>query len=145
MVRDAGWAEHVPSVTSGAVRPSSAMCHHPGRCGTIPSAVKPCSDGAPPHRALYRMGAPVSRTLELMHERRPGVNACRTTLEATPRRVQRPPRHLQEPGSIRTPVKSQALHTGTTILYKTPCGTSVSRLPSAYKKRRRLPGRRGRS
>jgi hypothetical protein len=31
--------------------------------------------------------------------------------------------------------------TSTTILYKTPCGTSVSRLPFTYKSKRRSPGR----
>jgi hypothetical protein len=41
----------------------------------------------------------------------------------------------------RTPIKSQALHTSTTMLYKKPCGTSVSCLSLTYKRRRRSPNR----
>jgi hypothetical protein len=120
------------------------QCGHPQPCTTIPSAVepfptlwKPCSDGAPPCRPLYSTSAPVSK----MYERRPSVDASRTSLEATPRRVRKPPRRLREPGFAGTSIKSQALYAGTTILYKKPCGTSVSCLPLAYKRRRRPPGR----
>jgi hypothetical protein len=128
--------------------PSSppALCSHPQPCATIPGAVEPSSAlwihvlmGAP-HQALYSTSAPVSKTLELVYERRPGVDADQTTLEVTPRQVQKPLRHLREPGSVGTPIKSQVLHASTTILYKKPCSTSVSRLPLSYK-RRQSPGR----
>jgi hypothetical protein len=42
-------------------------------------------------------------------------------------------------------IRSQTLYISTMILCKDPCGTSVSRLPLAYKRRRRSPGRRGRT
>jgi hypothetical protein len=67
-----------------------ALCGHPQPCATILGVVEPSPVlwipvpmGAP-HRALYSTSSPVSKILELVYERRPGVDADQTTLEATP-------------------------------------------------------------
>jgi hypothetical protein len=70
------------------------LCGHPQRCVDSPSLWNhPRHCGAPFRRGaatpdLYNTSALVSKTLELMYECRPDVNAGRTTLEAAPRRVQ---------------------------------------------------------
>jgi hypothetical protein len=116
------------------VRPSRVLWNNPRRCG-----------------ALFRWGAakpgPVQH--KRPHQQDPWIDVRTATRRGRwpdyprsyTRRVQKPPRHLREPGSTRTPIKSQALRFGTTILYKKSCDTSVSRLPLAYKRRWRSPGR----
>jgi hypothetical protein len=105
------------------VQPPPALCYHPGHCGTIPGAIEPCSDGAPPRQALCSTNASISKTLE-------------ATLPGECKR-----RHDTCEGQ--DTIKSQALHADTTILYENPSGTSVSRLPLPYKRRRWSPGCRG--
>jgi hypothetical protein len=69
--RDAGPVERVSSVTSGPVRPSPPLCHHPGHCSTIPDVVEARDDETPPHPLLCILRPSVSRALESAYGRRP--------------------------------------------------------------------------
>jgi hypothetical protein len=39
------------------------------QCRAMPDGVEPCSDGTSPHRSLYNMSSPISKTLESTHGR----------------------------------------------------------------------------
>jgi hypothetical protein len=69
--RDAGSVECVSSVTSGPVRPSPPLCHHPRHCSVIPGTVEARDDETPPRPLLCILRPSVSRALELAFGRRP--------------------------------------------------------------------------
>jgi hypothetical protein len=143
--RDAGWAKHIP--------PSPpAQCGHPRPCAATSDAVEPSPAlwepvpmGCRHARLPCSPNSPISRTLESVYEQQPDAGAGKTTLEATSRQAQELPRCTQEPGPARTTIKSQALHAGTGIPHQKSCDTFVSRLPSAYKRRRWPPSRGNRT
>jgi hypothetical protein len=140
--RDARRAEHVLSITSNPVRPSPALCPHPGHCGGIPTLwipvlmecrhVMPCAAQAPASArpSNWHTGCNQAHVLgELPSKSLPGEYKASTTSART--RI-----HQDALGS-------QALCIGTTALCKNPCGMPVSRIPLVYKRRRRTPGCRG--
>jgi hypothetical protein len=114
------------------VPPTPTLCRHLERCEATPGVVGTCFDGMSPRRPLCNLNSPVSKTLESVCEQQPDASTGKTTLEATSRQAQELPRRTQEPGSARTIIKSQVLHTGTGILHQKPCSTFVSHLPLAY-------------
>jgi hypothetical protein len=61
----------VSSVTSGPVRPSPPLCHHPRHCSTIPGVVGTRDDKTSPHPPLCILRPSVSSTLKLAYRRRP--------------------------------------------------------------------------
>jgi hypothetical protein len=71
--RDIRPAERVSFVTSGPVRPSPPLFHHPNHCSVIPvpGVVGARDDGTPPHLPLCILQPSVSPTLELTYGRRP--------------------------------------------------------------------------
>jgi hypothetical protein len=69
--RDVRLVERVFSVTSGPVRPSPPLCHHPGHCSTIPGAVGARDDKTSPRPLLCILRPSVRCTLESTYGRRP--------------------------------------------------------------------------
>jgi hypothetical protein len=63
--------EHVSSVTSGPVRPSPPLCHHPRHCGAIPGTVEARDDETPPRPLLCILWSSVSQALESAYGQRP--------------------------------------------------------------------------
>jgi hypothetical protein len=63
--------ELVSPVTSGLVRPSPPLCHHPERCSTIPITVGTRDDKTSPRLLLCPLRPSVSCTLESAYGRRP--------------------------------------------------------------------------
>jgi hypothetical protein len=67
---DVRMVERVSSFTSGPMRPSSPLCHYPGRCRAIPSTVGTQVDGTSPRLPLCSFRSPISQTLKLVYGRR---------------------------------------------------------------------------
>jgi hypothetical protein len=67
--RDIRPVERGSSVTSGPVRPSPPLCHHPGHCSTIPDTVAARDDKTSPRPLLCDLQPSVSPTLELTYGR----------------------------------------------------------------------------
>jgi hypothetical protein len=69
--RGVGPVERVSFVTSGPVRPSPPMCHHPRHCSTIPGAVGAQDDKTSLRPLLCILRPSGSCTVESAYERRP--------------------------------------------------------------------------
>jgi hypothetical protein len=101
--------EHVSSVISGPVRPSSPLCHHPGHCRAIPSTVQTQANRTSPCLPLCSFQSPVSQTLELVYGRQLDKESGATTLEVAPKRTQELPRHLPGMRFAKTVIESLTL------------------------------------
>jgi hypothetical protein len=108
--RDVRPTERVFSVTSGPVRPSSPLYHHPGHRRVIPSTAGIEVDGTPPRLPLCSFRSPVSQTLELVYGWRSNKDSSATTLEAIPGKAQEPPRRMPGVRFTRTDIESSALY-----------------------------------
>jgi hypothetical protein len=75
--RDVGPVECVTSVTSGPVRPSPPLCHHPRHYSAIPGTVEARDDETQPRPLLCILWSSVSRALELAYKWRPNVKLPR--------------------------------------------------------------------
>jgi hypothetical protein len=69
--RDVGPVERISSITSGPVRPSLPLCHHPGHCSTIPSAVEAWDNETLPRPLLCILRPTVSCAVESTYGRQP--------------------------------------------------------------------------
>jgi hypothetical protein len=129
-----------------------ALCGHPRHCaailGTAASSLalwKPetmghhhtrrCTSSDPPPAQPSRRHADGDRTR----------SSRTTTLEAAPGQSQDSPRRRPEARFSRTTINSTTLCAMPPYVALEPCGTTVNRLPLAYKRRRWSPGRRGRT
>jgi hypothetical protein len=106
---DARMMEHISSVTSGPVRPSSSLCCHPGYCRTAPNAVGTQVDRTSPRLPPCSFRSSVIETLKLVYGRRSDENSSANALEAAPGQAQEPPRHPPGTRFARTVTESQAL------------------------------------
>jgi hypothetical protein len=109
-----GWGGTVTWDEQSTSFPSSlTRCSHPRPCATIPGAVKPSPTmwspvptGTPPHQPLCRPHTPVSKTLELVYERRPDADVGWITLEVVLGQVWKPQRRPQGSGFAKASIKS---------------------------------------
>jgi hypothetical protein len=139
--RDVGLVGCVSSANSGPVRPSLPLHYHPEHCCAIPGDVGAQNDKRSPRPPLYDLQPSVSLTLELAYEQQPNKRrphhyprSCSWTSTGSPLRPTRST--ICQDGH---PLRGAARHTTTCSLEL--CYTIVSRLPLAYKRRRRSPGR----
>jgi hypothetical protein len=138
---DVGPVWRVSSITAGPVRPSPPLCRHLEYCNDIPVVVGALDDKTSPSPPLCALRSSVSYTLE------PGYGR-----DSSGRRPHSHPRSRfwASTGLVTTPAESeirqddQQLHSTihhTAIRSLEMCGTIVNRLPLAYKRRSRSPGR----
>jgi hypothetical protein len=130
--------------------PTPALRGHLRRCATIPSTAAPspvlwepgttghhhtrcCASTDPPS------AAPPSHRTDGDQTR----SSHTATLEAAPRQKQDSPRHPTGARFVRTTINSTTLCATPPYVALELCGTIVNRLPLAYKRRRRSPGRGG--
>jgi hypothetical protein len=101
--------ERVSSVTSGSVRPSPPLCHHPGPCSTILGVVE-ARDDKTSHAhccASYDIPSAEPSSQRTDGDRTGSSNAA--TLEAAPGWVQDLPRRPPGARFVRTTVNSATL------------------------------------
>jgi hypothetical protein len=143
--RDVEPLERVSFVTSGPVWPFPPLCYHPGHCSAIPRDMGARDDKTPPRPPLCVHWPSVSRTLESAYGRRPNGKLPHDHPEAASGQVQDSPRHTAGARFVRTTVNSTVLYTIPPCVALELCSMIVSRLPLAYKRRRRSPSRRERT
>jgi hypothetical protein len=128
-----------------ARRVSSIISGHPWHCSITLVLWGPRTTG---HRHARRCTAsgllsaqPSSRRTDDDQMR----SSHTTTLKAAPRQAQDLPRCPPKARFSRTTINSTTLHAMPPYVALEPCSMTVNRLPLAYKRRRRSPGRRGRT
>jgi hypothetical protein len=129
-----------------------ALCGHPRHCAAIPgtAASSPAlwKHGTTGHRHTRRCASfdPPSAQPSSRHTDGDRTRSSHTTtLEAAPGQSQDLPRRPPEVRFSGTTINSMTLCAMSPYVALEPCDMTVNRLPLAYKRRRRSPGRRRRT
>jgi hypothetical protein len=137
--RDKRPARRVFPVTSGPLRPSRSLCHHPKHCSVIPSAVgTQVATPAVVQPPVFRQPSPQTGVWTVNKQEAPVLLPSKPLMDG--HKTRHDARQTQDSsGRLSTPRHCVPCRH---MYHLEPCGMTVNRLPLAYKRRRLLTDKR---